>query len=392
MPAFKYVIIGGGMTADAAVRGIRAVDPDGTIALISAEPHPPYSRPPLSKSLWNGQPLESIWRSTPTDSVTMLLSTTVKRIDPLSHTVFDERDRSYVYGRLLLATGGSVRKLPGAADGIIYFRTLDDYRKLRELALPDSRVIIIGGGFIGSEVAAALRSHRIQVSMVFPEYAIGSRIFTPSLSSFINAFYADHGVHLHPSTSVTNIDRQDGVYRIRTDSHGTLEADVVVAGLGIRPEVELARGAGIEVGDGIRVDDRLQTSAPDIYAAGDVASFYSPTLSRFIRVEHEDNAVTMGEAVGRSMAGAQIRYEHLPFFYSDLFELGYEAVGEINSQMTIVEDWIERFRKGVMYYMADGRVRGVLLWNVWGKIDEARRLIASREPLSPQALQGAIRG
>ncbi len=391
MPAFTYVIVGGGMTADAAVRGIRAVDREGSIALISAEPHPPYARPPLSKSLWKGEPLESIWRPTPTEAVTVLLSTTIKSVNPASHVILDEGGRSYRYGKLLLATGGTVRKLPGSADGIIYYRTLDDYRRLRELANPDSRVVVIGGGFIGSEVAAALRMHGNQVTMVFPEFAIGSRIFPPSLSSFINAFYADHGIRLLPSTAVTGIERRNGVYRIGTDTHGTLEAEIVVAGLGIRPEVTLARDAGIEVGDGIRVDEGMRTSAPDVYAAGDVASFFNPMLSKYIRVEHEDNAVSMGEAAGRSMAGEQVRYHHLPFFYSDLFELGYEAVGECNPQMTIVEDWIDRFRKGVIYYMADARVRGIILWNVWGKVDEARRLIARTDPVSPQALQGAIR-
>jgi 3-phenylpropionate/trans-cinnamate dioxygenase ferredoxin reductase component len=391
MPAYKYVIVGGGMTADAAVRGIRAVDSDGSIAMISAEPHPPYSRPPLSKSLWKGDPLESIWRSTPTESVTMLLSTTIRRIDPSSHLIIDEGGRSYQYGRLLLATGGAVRKLPGAADGIIYFRTLDDYRRLRELADRDARVVVIGGGFIGSEVAAALRMHGSHVTMIFPEYAIGSRLFSPPLASFINAFYADHGIHLLPATTIGGIDRHNGTYTIDTDTHGTLEAEIVVAGLGVRPEVSLARDAGIEVGDGIRVDEQMKTSAPDVYAAGDVASFFNPLLSKYIRVEHEDNALSMGEAAGRSMAGESVRYEHLPFFYSDLFDLGYEAVGEINAQMTIVEDWTERFRKGVIYYMADSRVRGVLLWNVWGKVDEARRLISRHEPVAPQALQGTLR-
>ncbi len=145
-----------------------------------------------------------------------------------------------------------------------------------------------------------------------------------------------------------------------------------MAGIGIVPAVELAEGAGLKVDAGIEVDQGLRTSHPDVYAAGDVARFYNPALAKWMRVEHEDNANTMGTAAGKAMAGAPVTYDHLPFFYSDLFELGYEAVGELDSRLQTVEDWQERFKKGIVYYLGDGRVRGVLLWNVWGKIDAAR--------------------
>jgi len=165
-----------------------------------------------------------------------------------------------------------------------------------------------------------------------------------------------------------------------------------VAGLGITPNTALAAAAGLAVDDGIVVDRLLRTSHPAIYAAGDAARFYNPALDRQLRVEHEDNANSMGRQAGRNMAGKEEPYDHLPFFYSDLFDLGYEAVGDLDARLDLVADWQEPFREGVIYYLRDGRVRGVLLWNVWGQVDAARELIAAREPRTPDDLRGRIRG
>ena len=147
---------------------------------------------------------------------------------------------------------------------------------------------------------------------------------------------------------------------------------------------------GVARADGITVDDRLRTSAPDVWAAGDVASFSNPALDKRLRVEHEDNAVTMGRAAGRNLAGADEPYEHLPFFYSDLFEFGYEAVGDLDSRLETFSDWKEPYREGVVYYLSGGRVRGVLLWNVWNQVDAARRLIAAPGPIRAEALRGRL--
>lgn len=163
-----------------------------------------------------------------------------------------------------------------------------------------------------------------------------------------------------------------------------------MAGIGIQPDVELARQAGLAVDNGIIVDEFLRTSHPSIYAAGDVAAFVNPAIGNRIRVEHEDNALTMGRAAGRAMAGQAEPYDHLPFFYSDLFELGYEAVGEVDARLETVADWIEPFRQGVVYYLRGQRVRGVLLWNVWGQVEAARRLIAMPGPFRPADLKGRL--
>jgi NADPH-dependent 2,4-dienoyl-CoA reductase/sulfur reductase-like enzyme len=177
---------------------------------------------------------------------------------------------------------------------------------------------------------------------------------------------------------------------VKTTSGQELPLDVVVAGLGIQPNVDLAEQAGLRVENGILVDELLRTSMPDIFAAGDVANFFNPALGTRMRVEHEDNANTMGAAAGRAMTGRGTPYTHLPFFYSDLFALGYEAVGELDPRLETVADWKEQFREGVVYYLKDGRVRGVLLWNTWGQVDAARALIAEPGPFRAENLKGRL--
>ncbi len=385
-----YLIVGGGMTADAAVRGIRESDPTGSITVLSAERYPPYDRPPLSKKLWAGKPLETIWRKTETAGVDLRLETRALDGDASAHTVRDSRGDVHVYRKLLLATGGTPRHLPFPDDDVIYFRTLEDYQRARALCDRQAEFIVIGGGFIGSELAAALSGNGCAVSMVFPESGIGARIYPPALSAFLNDYYRDRGVRLFPSESVTDLQHSGASIIVTTGDGAAVRADAAIAGIGIVPETGLAEALGLEVDNGIRVDAFLRTSHPDIYAAGDVANVYSPTLDMRRRVEHEDNANAMGTVAGRNMAGRSDRYEHLPYFYSDLFDLGYEAVGEFGGAMEIVEDWHEPFRKGVVYYLRDGRVRGVLLWNVWDRVPAARALIAARETLDPHALRGRI--
>ena len=386
----KYLIVGGGMTADAAVRGIRERDRTGGITLLSAAKHPPYDRPPLSKKLWTGAPLDSIWRKTEDAGVDLRLETRALSGDPAARTVADSRGDVHAYEKLLLATGGSPRRLPFPDDGVIYFRTLDDYERVRSLADRKAEFVVIGGGFIGSEIAAALAVNGCRVSMVFPEAGIGARIYPPGLSRFLNAYYGEKGVTLLPEENVVSIEKIGERRAVRTGGGKILSADAVIAGIGIVPETGLADSLGLAVDNGIVVDELLRTTRPDVYAAGDVANFYSPALGVRRRVEHEDNANVMGAMAGRNMAGGSEKYEHLPFFYSDLFDLGYEAVGEFGARMDVVEDWKEPFRKGVVYYLQNRRVRGVLLWNTWGQVGAARQLIGAAQETNRQALEGRI--
>ena len=387
MRNYKYLIVGGGMTADAAVSGVRELDSNGSIGLVSAELDVPYDRPPLSKGLWKEKPLDSIWRKAKERNVDLYLQRTVSAIDVEHKTVADDKKEVYSFDKLLLATGGSPRKLPFGGDDIIYFRTLEDYRRLRDWTTKGKRFAVIGGGFIGSEVAAALATNNKQIVLIFPGRAICDRIFPPELSQFLNDFYLQKGVEVWSGESAAGLERRGEEFVVKTQSLREVVVDGVVAGLGIQPNLELAKMAGLQTGDGIVVDELLCTSRPDIYAAGDVAVFYNPALARRLRVEHEDNANTMGRLAGRNMAGSSEKYEHLPFFYSDLFELGYEAVGELDSRLSTLSDWKEPYREGVVYYQKDARVRGVLLWNVWGQVDAARELISSKKPFSSEDLK-----
>lgn len=390
MRSYDYLIIGGGMAADAAVGGIREVDPDGSIGLVSAEEEPPYDRPPLSKALWKGGSEEDIWRTAATEDAELHLDRRVLSLDREARTVRDDAGETYGYRRLLLATGGSPRQLPGAPEGLIHYRTIGDYRRLRKLAGEDRRFLVIGGGFIGSEVAAALATVGRDVTVVFPEKALCARLFPAGLARFVSERFESEGVTLRAGESVTGVSREGDAYQVGLASGETLRADAVVVGIGIVPETGLARDAGLEVGDGIVVDAHLRTSDPDVFAAGDVASFPHPALRRLVRVEHEDAANTMGRQAGRNMAGADEPYEHVPLFYSDLFDLGYEAVGRVDSRLDVIEDWREKYDQGVVYYLEDDRVEGVLLWNTWGQDEAARGLLHDRSKVLPGDLAGRL--
>ena len=390
MKHYKYLIIGGGIAGDAATRGIRELDADGSIGLISAEPDAPYMRPNLSKGLWKGRPLEKIWRKTE-ERAELLLGRTVTGLDTTKKIVNDNKGGEYTYDKLLIATGGSPIRLPFGLVDISYFRDLQDYQRLRKMADEKNRFVVIGGGFIGSEIAAALTMVGKQVTMIFLEDAIGGRVFPSDLAQRLNEYYCEKGVDVIANDSVASIQMDGDRLTVQTGSGRAIEADGVVAGIGIRPNVSLAQEAGLNVENGIVVNENLQTSAPDVYAAGDAVNFFHTALEKRARLEHEDNAVAMGKLAGRNMAGAGETYNHIPMFYSDLFDLGYEAVGEMNSEMETVADWNEPFKKGVIYYLADGRVRGVLLWNVWKKLGEARALIADQGPFKAEELKGRIK-
>src|ERR1035437_2032249 len=365
MPSYTYLIVGGGMTAAAAIAGIREVDGGGSIGVMGAEPHPPYDRSPLSKGLWKGKPLETIWRKTDARSVTFHLRRVARELDPRNKRVTDDQGTTYTYTKLLLATGCTPRRLPFGGDQIIYFRTVDDYHRLRGLTEHGDHFAVIGGGFIGSEVAAALAMNRKKVTLILPDETIGSRMYPAELARFVTAYYREKGVEVLAGTKVMGCDSREGKSALRilnasTKTEREVIADGVIAGIGVQPNVEMALAAGLTVDNGICVDASLRTGQPDIYAAGDVASFHNPALNQWLRVEHEDNANTMGGFAGVGMAGRAISYDHLPFFYSDLFEMGYETVGEVDSRLEMVSDWKILCKAGVIYYLREGRVRGVL--------------------------------
>jgi 3-phenylpropionate/trans-cinnamate dioxygenase ferredoxin reductase component len=396
--AFTYVIVGAGLAGVSAIDGIRERDASGSILLIGKERHLPYDRPPLSKQLWFGKKrLDDIFlRSQAAFEervVALKLGRAVTRIDLGERRVTDEEGVSYRYEKLLLATGGVPRALTipgGDLDGILYYRTLDDYMRLREAATAGRSALVIGGGFIGSEIAAALATNNVEVTIVFPDAYLVSRIFPEALGTALTKYYRERGVTIAAGVRPTGITREGDRWVTETDGGQQIASDILIAGIGIAPSTALAEAAGLRVGNGIEVDECLRSSDPNVFAAGDGASFPYQALGKRMRVEHWDNAKMQGLTAGRNMAGASEPYAHLPYFFSDLFEFGYEAVGEVSSALATVACWREEYRTGVIYYLADERVRGVMLCNVWEKIEAARELIRKGERMAADALRNAI--
>jgi 3-phenylpropionate/trans-cinnamate dioxygenase ferredoxin reductase subunit len=390
MENYKYLIIGGGMCAVAAMHGIREIDQHGPIGLVGLEPDPPYKRPPLSKGLWKGKPLDSIWLKTEDLQVSFHLGRKVVSLNPESLICQDDQGNQYHAEKILLAVGGTPRRLPFGEDQILYYRTVADYQRLAQVSQQSQTIAVVGGGFIGSEIAAALAMNGKKVTMLFPDEGIGAAVFPHDLSLFLNDYFVKKGVTILSGEELSGTESRQGKVVLTTKNGGEILVDSVVAGIGIQPNLELARAAGLQIGNGIRVDEFLATSHPGIFAAGDVAEFFNHVLNKRMRVEHEDNTNSMGRQAGRNMAGASEPYDHLSYFFSDLFELGYEAVGELDPRQETYVDWKEPFKKGVVYYLAEKRVRGVLLWNVWDTVPAARLLIADPGPFTAADLKNRL--
>lgn len=372
-----YLIVGGGMAADAAVRGIRSLDRDTPITLIGDEPHAPYRRPPLSKGLWSGETEDGVWLRTSKQGVDLILGRRVVGIDLAGHSVTDERGVRHRYQKLLLATGASPRTLPGLplSDRVRPYRSLDDFRAVSAALEPRTRVAVIGGGFIGAELGAALNGAGAEVHMVFPEANLGGGRFPPQLASRFDATYLEKGVRLHPGRTLKAGEETPDAVRLTLDDGSNLDVALVVLGIGAKPNTELAEAAGIHAPTGIPVDATLRTVHPDVFAAGDVALFPHAALGRAMRVEHEDAAYSMGRHAGRGMAGRLEPYLHVPFFYGDLFDDGYEAVGELDAGLRTSLTWTVPDRQAIVYYHDDERVRGLLLFNEWGRLEQATELL-----------------
>ena len=396
MKGYQYIIIGGGMTGSAAVAGIRKNDMRDTIAMFSKEEYGPYNRPPLTKGLWNGMQVNDIMRPTDTEKIDLYLETPIAEIKPEQNSVLTQTGEHFHYEKLLLATGGHPTHLPETPEGVIYYRTRADYEKVRALADAKRNFCVIGGGFIGSEITAALTKFGSQVTMIFPETGISGRIFPDNLSDFITGYYREKGVIVHANNLVRAIRKENEKYYvryqdIRTHVEDEDAFDAVIIGIGLQPDISLAEKAGIETSNGIEVNAFLQTNHPDIFAAGDVADFYHHGLSKHVRVEHEDNANKMGMRAGLNMSGEMAEYDHFPFFYSDLFDLGYEALGELNKTYEIHEDWIDPFKKGTLFYLEEDKIRGLVFWNLWGKVDPGREMIQAGKPFVKSDLTGLFK-
>ena len=396
---YDYVIVGGGLAGASAVQGIRELDAAGKILLVGEENHLPYDRPPLSKKLWFGKnKVEDIFLHDRAfydkHGVTLALGAKAARLDPDAKTLTTAKGETYGYGKLLLATGCKPRTLDipgGDLDGICYFRSLDDYLHTREVAAEGNSAVVIGGGFIGSELAAALNICKLHVTMIFPGALLCDRVLPDYLGRAVQQRYAEKGVKILAADKPVSFGKNGRKFITRTGKGEMIESDIVIVGVGVIPEVELARSGGLEVGNGIVVNEYLETSRPDIYAAGDNTFFPYRALGQPMRIEHWDHALNQGRWAGRNMAGAHEPFTYQPYFFSDLFEFGYEATGEVDSRLETFADWQKENDTGVIYYLRDGIVRGVMMCNVWDKIEAARELIRKGERVSPGKLRGLIR-
>lgn len=388
MTHYTYVIVGSGMAADAAIGGIRRRDKDGSILVLGTEPYAPYQRPPLSKKLWMDMRLEDAFLSAHRrPGVQLALGVAVVAIDRRNRTVTTAQGLVIAYEKLLIATGGRARRLAGDATAVYHVGTLDEHVGLYRALAEPREVLVIGGGFIGAEMTAVLSSRDHRVTWVMMEERPFAGFFPEDLAQHVIAEYRRHQVEIVTDLAVSEVARDPKGVRLHDKRGATdLTAHVAVVGIGVVPQDDLGRQAGLGDGPGIPVDQYLQTSDPHIWACGDVARMQRGDL-----MMHEDHALTQGRLAGENMAGAHKPYEHMPFYYSDLYHFGYEAIGQCQTRLDVIEDWVVPGEEGVIYYLQDNRVQGVLNWNVWDGIPKARSLIVEAGPVTRSDLIGAIR-
>lgn len=336
MEQVKYVLVGGGLTSYKAIAGIRSVDEEGSILLITKEPHVPYDRPPLTKGFLRGETeKDAIFYESAEDlaerNVTVKMADPVAKLDLESKTVTLESGESYGFDKALYATGGQpiVLDLPGIdLEGVYTLRTVEDSERIKGEAQEGCHAVVIGAGFIGMEIAASLTGHGVDVTVIEALPRIWSRFVDETLSGYFEDLYTQRGVTFHTGETVEAFKGMGRVSSVVTSSGEALDCDFVVMAVGIVPNTALAEVAGLKVEDGVIVDEYLQSSHPDIYAAGDAARFYDPIYEKQRRVEHWGQADYSGELAGKNMAGAEEPYDMVTYAWSDIFDQHLEFVGD----------------------------------------------------------------
>jgi 3-phenylpropionate/trans-cinnamate dioxygenase ferredoxin reductase component len=392
----EFVIVGGGVAAAKAAEGLRAAGGEGAAVVLTAEPELPYERPPLSKAFLRGEAGRETTRTHDEawyrdHDVEVLLATRASTLDPATRTVTTEVGDQLRYGRgLVLATGAQPNRLglPGEdLDGVYYLRTVDDAERLRAAISRAESMVVIGGGFIGAEVAASATQMDTRVTVLEVADTLWTRAVGPELGRFFEAFLRDRGVHVRTRTTAERIEGGDQVRAVVLPDGSRLHAEVVVIGVGVHPDTGLAERAGLRVDDGILVDERLR-AADGVWAAGDVASADHPLFGR-IRIEHWAEALNQGLLAGRNLAGAGDRYDRVPYFFSDQFDLSLSYLGH-------VREWDELVVRGsqevadprfVAWYLRDGMPRAALIVNDRDAEDPVREVIRRGSPVEPGELQ-----
>lgn len=381
----RIVIVGGGLAAGTAAAALRDAGYDGDVVLHAAEPHLPYERPPLSKGYLAGDAEADSMLVHPAswyaeNDVEVRTGSRVERIDADGHTV-TAGGATESFDRLLIATGAAPRHLAVADESgapVAYLRTREDSDRLRSVLSPGHRIAILGGGFLGLEVAAAARTAGADVTVLEALDLPLLRVLGPEMGAMFADLHREHGVDLRLGAKVTGFDGDGRTARLTVEGSPDVDADLLVIGIGASPDVALAEAAGLAVDNGILVDERMRASRADIYAAGDVARAHHPVLGRSIRVEHWDNAIRQGRVAGRAMAGDEDAVAtDLPYFFTDQYDLGMEYVGDVGpdgyDEVVIQGDLAKRVFKA--FWVAGGRVVAAMQANDWDASDSLRPAI-----------------
>jgi 3-phenylpropionate/trans-cinnamate dioxygenase ferredoxin reductase subunit len=388
-----FVIVGGGLAGAKAVEALRAADFAGRIVLVGDETTLPYERPPLSKAYLAGASTVADAQVHDDDfygaqGVDLLTSTRAASLDTTTHRVRLSDGEQLAYDRLLIATGAAPRRppIPGAdGESVLVLRSLRDADVLRAAIGGGGRLVIIGAGWIGCEVAATARGLGADVTVIEQGSVPLERVLGPRLGQFFADLHRGHGVELLTNSGVASIENGGRMVRLATGR--SIECAAVLLAVGVAPATELADAAGIAVDDGITVDDRLRTSAPDVFAAGDVASVMHPRYGRRVRVEHWDTALAQGAAAARSMLDAGEPYAHVPYFFSDQYDLGLEYVGLHDpADDLVIRGSLDEARFQAFWVAPDGTISAGMHVNDWDAIDSIRALVEGRATVDPAQL------
>ncbi|MFC5247229.1 NAD(P)/FAD-dependent oxidoreductase [Streptomyces nigrescens] len=392
-----FLIAGAGLAGAKAAETLRAEGFDGPLVLLGDEHERPYERPPLSKGYLLGtSEKEKVYVHPPRwyadHDVELRLGQAVTALDPAAHEVTLADGSRLGYAKLLLATGSTPRPLPvPGADlgGVHYLRRLADSDRLKEVFRSASRVVVIGAGWIGLETTAAARTAGVEVTVLEAAALPLLGVLGPEVARIFAKLHTDHGVELRCGTQVAEITGTGGaVDGVRLADGSLIGADAVIVGVGITPNTEPAAAAGLKVDNGVVVDERLCSSHPDVFAAGDVANAYHPVLGRHLRVEHWANALHQPQTAARAMLGQDVRYDRLPYFFTDQYDLGMEYTGytgpEGYDQVVFRGD--TEAREFLAFWLSGGRVLAGMNVNVWDVTEEIRALVASGQPVDPGQL------
>jgi 3-phenylpropionate/trans-cinnamate dioxygenase ferredoxin reductase subunit len=390
-----FVIVGGGLAGAKAAETLREEGFDGRVVLLGEEDVAPYERPPLSKEYLRGDAgRDAIWAEEDGwyEAHDVELRTGV-RVDVLdlagSAVVLSDGDR-VGFDQLLIATGSVAKRLPipGAdLDGVHLLRTVHDSDRLRDALQPGVRLVVIGAGWIGCEVAAVAKQRGAEVAIVAPEEVPLERVLGPEVGAVYREVHASQGVELVLGTGVEAIEGNGAVRGVRTTGGRTLAADLVVVGVGAAPRTELAEAAGLDVDNGVLTDDRLRTSAPNVFAAGDIANAQHPLLGERVRVEHWGTALEQGPAAARNMLGQDLAYERIPYFFSDQYDVGMEYAGHALTYDRVVFRGDPSSFEFLAFWMRGDRVAAGMNVNIWDVNEDIQALIRSGATVSDDALR-----